>query len=52
MLQKEIDELKEQLGMAYPGQERYWDRGRGGSLVFGCRWLQWVVGQALMGKVT
>lgn len=29
MLQKEIDELKEQLGMAYPWQERYWDRAEG-----------------------
>lgn len=29
MLQKEIDELKEQLGMAYPGQEGHSDWGRG-----------------------
>lgn len=51
MLQKEIDELKEQLGMAYPGQEGYSDRGRGELGV----WVQVFrvgVGQVLMGEVT
>lgn len=35
MLQKEIDELKEQLGMTYPGQKDI-QTGEEGSLVFGC----------------
>ncbi|XP_052026218.1 uncharacterized protein CXorf49 homolog [Apodemus sylvaticus] len=35
MFQKEIDELKEQLGMAYPGQEGYWVRDGGGAYCLG-----------------
>lgn len=36
MLQKEVEELKEQLGMTDLGQERYGDTARGGASV----WLQ------------